>query len=93
MASATKPSRLRCGVSFAEAEATEWGLQAAKEANLASVIIETDSQEVADLVNNKKGSKTEIFWVITATNDMIFEYQNVIFQHVHRSNNETAHSS
>ena len=77
VASATKPSRLRCGVSFAEAEATEWGLQAAKEANLASNIIETNSQEIANLVNNKEGSKTEIFWVTTI--DMSFEYQNVIF--------------
>ena len=79
MASATKPSRLRCCMSFAKATATEWGLQAAKEANLASVIIETNSEEVANLVNNKKGSKTEIFWVTTTTIDMSFEYQNVIF--------------
>lgn len=38
----------------------------AKEIQLVLVIIETDSQEVADFVNNKKGSKLEIFWVITA---------------------------
>ncbi|KAH9715816.1 putative reverse transcriptase/RNA-dependent DNA polymerase [Citrus sinensis] len=60
VAAAVKPSRLSWDVQFAEAEAVELGLQVAKEAQLTSIIIETDYQEVAGLVNHKKGSKTEI---------------------------------
>ena len=60
VAAAVKPSRLSWDVRFAEAEIVELGLQVAKEAQLTSIIIKTDCQEVADLVNHKKGSKTEI---------------------------------
>lgn len=45
----------------AEAEAIEWGMQVAASAGLRIVILESDCQLVIDLVNNRKGSKTEIF--------------------------------
>lgn len=41
------------------------GIKVAREAALHSVIIETDCLEVAELINNTKGSKTEIFWTIS----------------------------
>lgn len=42
VAAAIKPSRLSWDVQFAEAEAVELGLQVAKEAQLTSIIIETN---------------------------------------------------
>ena len=54
---AVKTSRFHGYVSYAEAEAVRWGLQAAEDAGLSSLIIETDSQMVANLINNRKGSK------------------------------------
>ena len=91
VAAAVKPSRLRWDVPFVEAEAVELGLQVAKEAQLASIIIETDCQEVADLVNHKKWSKTEICWVISAVQDMRGDFHKVTFQHIPRCTNELAH--
>lgn len=46
-----------------------WGLSVAKNAGLASLIIETASQMVADLISNRKGSKKEIYWVISEIQD------------------------
>lgn len=48
-----------------EAEAAEWSIQIAKEASLQSIILETDSQVVANLVNNKEGNITDIYWIIS----------------------------
>lgn len=53
-----KQAQLREGVSFTEAEAIQWGLQVAKKAAISSLIMETDCKEVADLINNTKGSRT-----------------------------------
>ena len=64
IAAAVKTSRFHGDVLYAEAEAIRWGLQAAVDAGLSLLIIETDSQMVADLINNRKGSKNEIYWVI-----------------------------
>lgn len=91
VATAVKPSRLSCDLSFTEAETVDLGLQVAKEAKLVSIIIETDCHEVSDFVNNKKGSKIEIFWVTTVIKGMRGDYQSVIFQHVLRFINEVAH--
>lgn len=46
--------------SFAEAEAAKWGLYVAQTVRLSSVIIESDSLEVVELINNRKNSRTEI---------------------------------
>lgn len=51
-------ARLRGNISFAEAEAIQWGLQVAKEAALILLSIETDCLEVVELVTNTKGSRT-----------------------------------
>ena len=63
----------------------------AKEVQLTSIIIETNCQEVVDLVNHKKWSKTEICWVISATQDMRGDFHKVTFQHTPRFTNELAH--
>ncbi|XP_024042628.1 uncharacterized protein LOC112099434 [Citrus clementina] len=64
IAAAVKTTRFHGNVSYAEAEAVRWGLQVAVDAGLTSLIIETDSQMVADLINNRKGSKNEIYWLL-----------------------------
>lgn len=42
-----------------------WGLPVAKEADLTALIIETDCLEVAELMNNRKRNRKEIFWTIS----------------------------
>lgn len=51
IAAAAKALQIWKDVAYVEAEAMEWGLKLAK--------------EVADLVNKKKGSLPEIYWVIS----------------------------
>lgn len=53
-----KTSKQWKGVAYAEAEAMEWGLEVVKEVAMSYLIMETDCQEVADLVNKKKESRT-----------------------------------
>ncbi|KAH9723455.1 retrovirus-related pol polyprotein from transposon RE1 [Citrus sinensis] len=53
------------GKLVAEAEAIEWGFQVAKEAALSSLIIESDCQEVVELINNTNGSRTTVHWIIS----------------------------
>ena len=50
-------TQVRRNVSYVEEKDIEWGLQVAKEALISSSIIETDCQEVADLVNNAKDNR------------------------------------
>lgn len=64
----------------------------AKNAGLTSLILETDSQMVADLINNMRGSKNEIFWVISEIQDEIKDLHNVNVQHTSRSCNAIAHT-
>ena len=79
--------------SFAEAEAAKWGLYIAQTARLSSVIIEFNSLEVVELINNRKSSRTEIYWPIY---DIISsskkDFQVVKCQHVLRACNIIAHS-
>lgn len=51
-------AHLRGNVSLAESEVVQWGLQVAREVALTSMIIETNCLEVAELINNTKGSRT-----------------------------------
>lgn len=64
VAAGIKQTRLKENVSFAEAEAIEWGLKVARRAALSSLIVETDCLEVAEPVNKTKGSRTGIRWII-----------------------------
>ena len=92
IAAAVKTSRFHGNVSYAEAEAVRWGLQAAVDAGLTSLIIETDSQMVADLINNRKGSKNEIYWVILEIQNKFKNLRNVKCHYTPRSCNAIAHS-
>ena len=59
-AAAIKISKFHGDVSYAEAEAMEWGMLVAREAKVKVVIVESNSQGVVSLVNNKQGNRTEI---------------------------------
>ena len=51
-------------VSYAEAEAIEWGLKLTRRAALSTLIIESDCLEVVELVNNTKSNKIGLWWII-----------------------------
>ena len=57
---AIKATKLHGDVAFAGAEAMSWGLDVAKHAGLSNILVESDSQDVIDLVNNRKSSRTKI---------------------------------
>ncbi|KAH9741755.1 putative reverse transcriptase/RNA-dependent DNA polymerase [Citrus sinensis] len=92
VAAAIKPSSFNGDVPYAEDEAIEWGMQVAKRAGITAVILESDCQAATDLANNRKGSKTEVFWVISEINERQKEFQEVRFQHTLRSGNANAHT-
>lgn len=93
VAAGISQAHLRGNVSYteAEAEALQWGLKVTREAGLNSVIIETDCLEVAELINNTNGSRTEIFWTISDIRNQRRDFQKVIVQHVSRNCNAYAH--
>ena len=51
-------------VSYAEAEAIEWGLKLARRVAISTLIIESNCIEVVELVNNTKSNKTGLWWII-----------------------------
>ena len=62
---AIKPTKWLDRVDYAEAEATRFGLEVAESAGCLPLIVETDSNEVTDLVSARKSTKAEIFWIIS----------------------------
>lgn len=60
-----KQTQFKRDVSFAEVEAVESGFKVAKEEAVSSLIMETNCLDVAEVINNTKGSRTEIFWIIS----------------------------
>ena len=76
---------------YAEAEAAEWGVGIAKEAGLLSVILETNSQVLADLINNKGGNMTEIHWIISDTQALMNHFNRFVVRYVPRSCNTNVH--
>ncbi|XP_024043750.1 uncharacterized protein LOC112100097 [Citrus clementina] len=92
VAAGIKQASFRKDVSFAEAEAIQWGLQIVKETAAASLIVETDYKYVAELVNNTKGSRSEIFWIILEIQTQKREFQRIHFNFVPRFCNAHAHS-
>lgn len=61
---------------FTEFEAVEWGLQVTKNAYVSSITMETDSQGVSDLVNNRKGSGIKVYWMVSKIQDQMNDFDN-----------------
>lgn len=61
---------------FAEFEAVEWGLQVTKNAYVSSITMETDSQGVSDLVNNRKDNGIKVYWMISKIQDQMNDFDN-----------------
>lgn len=57
---AIKNTSFHGNASFLEAQPIEWGLEVAKKVNLNKLIMETNCNEVANLVNNKIHNRTKI---------------------------------
>lgn len=52
-------------VASAEARAANWRLEIAEDAARIPLIVESDGQEVMNLITGKKSSKMEIVWTIS----------------------------
>ncbi|XP_015384281.2 uncharacterized protein LOC107176378 [Citrus sinensis] len=51
-------------VEMYEAKAALWGIQEAIKAGASSIILESDSKRVVELINSKQSTSTKLFWVI-----------------------------
>ncbi|KAH9647987.1 hypothetical protein KPL70_025411 [Citrus sinensis] len=91
-AAAIKVSKFHGDVSYAEAEAMEWGMLVARDAQVKAVIVESDSQGVVNLVNNKQGSRSEIYWVVSEIQKLVENFECVSIKYTPRSCNVIAHS-
>ena len=74
-----------------EARAALWGIQAAMKAEASSIILESDSKRVVELINSKQSTLTELFWVIFDILEVKKSFQNFKAQHVGRTCNTLAH--
>ena len=76
-----------------EAKATKFGLEIAKKAGCLPLIIETDSQEVIDLVLNGRGTQIEIYWIVSEIQTILSRLKQSKIQHTRpRCGNRAAHS-
>lgn len=64
----------------------------AKNVALSSVIIESDCKDVVELVNNTKGSRTTIHWIVSDIQYLTRDFQSINFVFVPRDCNAHAHS-
>ena len=92
IAAAMKPSCFQQEVAYAEAEAARFGVEIAEKVGSWPLIIETDSQEVVDLVLNKKSTRTELYWVISDLQACIKRQQQISIQYTPRASNVIAHN-
>lgn len=92
VAAAMKTTIFLDKVDYAEAEATQFGLEIAEQAGCIPVIMESDSQEVVSLMSCKKSTRTEIFWVVAEVHDRIKRLKHVKVQYTPRNCNSVAHS-
>lgn len=90
-AACIKQAQLKESVSFAEAEAIERGLPMAKSAALSCLIVETNCQQVADLMNNTTGSRKGIYWIIDEIQNQKRDFEVVKFRYISRTCNACAH--
>ena len=79
-------------VAYAEAEATKIGVEIVEKMWYWPLIIETDSQEVVNLVLNKKSTRTELYWVISNLQACIRRQQQISIQYALRASNVIAHN-
>lgn len=82
MVAAVKISKQWKEVAYVEVEAMEWGFEVANEVVMFHLIMETDCQEVVNLVNKKKENRIEIFRVISEIQNQCKWFQKVKAQHV-----------
>ncbi|KAH9763516.1 reverse transcriptase domain-containing protein [Citrus sinensis] len=78
-------------VEMYEAKAALWGIQAAIKAGASSIILESDSKRVIELINSKQSTLTELCWVIFDILEAKKSFQNFKAQHVGRTCNTLAH--
>lgn len=72
-------------VMYTEAEAARLGIEIAEQVNCLPLMLEIDAQKIVSLALNKKGSRTEIFWIISEIQDKLKSLRTIKFQHVVRN--------
>ena len=92
VAAGINQSHLQENVSIVEVEAIEWGLQVAKNVALSYVIIGSDCKNMVELVNNTKGSRIAIHWIISDIQHLTRDFQSVNFVLVPKDYNAHVHS-
>lgn len=71
-------------VDHAEAEVVEWGLQVAIKDGLNLLIVEYDSHMVVELVNNRRGSRTKMYCIISEIYALKMNFNEFKVQHTSR---------
>lgn len=75
-----------------EAEAVNLGIKIAQNARYSLMIIESDSQEVMDLILSKKDNIMETSWIIADIQESIQRLNQFSIHHIPRECNVIAHS-
>ncbi|KAL9450806.1 hypothetical protein AB3S75_012526 [Citrus x aurantiifolia] len=91
MAAGIKAVKFSGVLSIVEAEAAEWGVQIAQQRGMQSIILETDSKEVADLINDRERNLTEICWTISEIQSLKKTFNSFETKYVPRACNNSAH--
>ncbi|KAL9440285.1 hypothetical protein AB3S75_019028 [Citrus x aurantiifolia] len=78
-------------VEMSEAKAALWGIQVPIKAGASSILLESDSKRVTVLINSKRSTLTELFWVIFDILEAKKSFQNFKAQHVVRTCNTLAY--
>ncbi|KDO35906.1 hypothetical protein CISIN_1g037050mg, partial [Citrus sinensis] len=91
VAAAINTTRFFGNVAMTQAATIEIGMQVALSVGGYSVLFESDSHEVVELVNNRTNSMSKIIWVIFEILEKKKNFQNFKAQHTPRSCNGIAH--
>ena len=64
----------------------------AKQVSSSSLLVESDCKEVVELLNNTKGSRIEIHWILSDVHRESKEFQQVQFSCISRTCNTYVHA-
>ena len=92
MAATVQRSMFQLSNTHMEAEAVNFDIKIAENARYSPTIIESDSQEVGDLILSKKDNITEISWIIVDIQKSIQRFNQFSIHHIPRECNVIAHS-
>ena len=92
LAAIKKTTKFGGDMAYAKAKVAKWGINIAKEAGFATVILEIDCDQVIELINDREGILTEIYWIISKIQASKKNFKAFEAKHVPKSCNESAYS-